>query len=47
MAAPHVAGLLALGGTNCVGTNGTANGDPDGDGDDIAFLNGACLPPLP
>jgi subtilisin family serine protease len=39
MSAPHVAGLLALGGTNCVGSDGTVNsGDPDGSPDPIAHL---------
>jgi subtilisin family serine protease len=33
MAAPHVCGLLLLGN---VGTDGTVNGDPDGDADSIA-----------
>lgn len=33
MAAPHVAGILLLGN---VGTDGTANGDPDGNPDPIA-----------
>lgn len=43
MSAPHVAGLLAVGGVAAVGCGGTvSSGDTDGDPDDIAFLNGAC-----
>jgi len=41
MAAPHVAGLLILGSVGC---DGTANGDPDGDPDAIAHLDGASCP---
>ena len=38
MSAPHVAGLLALGGTGCVGSGGSAIEDPDGNADPIAHL---------
>jgi hypothetical protein len=40
MAAPHVAGLLILEGT--VGCDGLANGDPDGNPDDVAHLVDSC-----
>ena len=43
MAAPHVAGLLALGGVGCVGSDGTViSGDPDGTPDPIAHLDSSC-----
>jgi hypothetical protein len=43
MAAPHVAGLLALGGAACVGSDGTVmSGDPDVSPDDIAHLAASC-----
>ncbi|OJJ21743.1 hypothetical protein BKI52_14675 [marine bacterium AO1-C] len=36
MASPHVAGLLLLKGSTNLSTNGTVNGDPDGNADPIA-----------
>jgi hypothetical protein len=43
MSAPHVAGLLALGGVAAVGCDGTVSSGAAGDDPDhIAFLNGAC-----
>lgn len=36
MASPHVAGLLLLKGNTNLNTNGTVNGDPDGNADPIA-----------
>ncbi len=43
MAAPHVAGLLALGGAGCVGSDGTvASGDLDGTADPVAHLGPSC-----
>lgn len=43
MAAPHVAGLLALGGVSCVGSDGLVrNGDTDGTVDPIAHLAPTC-----
>lgn len=44
MAAPHVAGLLLLGNTK---TDGTVNGDPDGNPDTILVYNGIVTPPPP
>jgi subtilisin family serine protease len=43
MAAPHVAGLLALGATGCLGSDGTVlSGDTDGSPDPIAHLDPSC-----
>jgi subtilisin family serine protease len=36
MASPHVAGLLLLRGSTNLNTDGTVNGDPDGNADPIA-----------
>lgn len=42
MASPHMAGLLLLGNTK---TDGTVNGDPDGNADPILIYNGTVTPP--
>lgn len=44
MASPHMAGLLLLGNTK---TDGTVNGDPDGNADPILVYNGTVTPPPP